>query len=277
MMSKKKYPQWILFSLVVIGVALYVMPLYFSFISALKSNGEIMRDPTAMPKNWLNFDNFVFLFSKTSYPQAFLNSVFLTVASELAILFVIPMTAYGIARGNKKVTPILYTVFLAAMIIPFQVFMIALFKELKVLGLYGNFGGPIMIYLSGSIPFGVLLFTSFLKTIPFEIEEAATIDGCGVFHTFWRIIFPLLKPVTASMIILNGLNIWNDFLMPMLVLPSHRAKTVNVEIFAFIDQFASRWDVVFAGVVCGLVPVFIVFVSLQKYFVKGLTTGAAKG
>ncbi|MGL1891194.1 MAG: carbohydrate ABC transporter permease [Spirochaetaceae bacterium] len=253
------------------------MPLYFSFISALKSNGEIMRDPTAMPKSWFNFDNFIFLFSKTQYPQAFVNSVVLTVVSEIAILIVIPMTAYGIARGNKKITPFLYSMFLAAMMIPFQVFMIALFKELKVLGLYGNMGGPIMIYLSGSIPFGVLLFTSFMKTIPIEIEEAATIDGCGVFHAFWRIIFPLLKPVTASMIILNGLGIWNDFLMPMLVLPSHKAKTVNVEIYAFIDQFSSRWDIVFAGVVCGLVPVFIVFVMLQKYFVKGLTTGAAKG
>lgn len=236
-----------------------------------------MRDPTAMPKSWLNFDNFIFLFSKTQYPQAFVNSTFLTVTSEVAILLLIPMTAYGIARGNKKITPILYTLFLSSMMIPFQVFMIALFKQLKAMHLFGSMAGPIFIYLAGSIPFGVLLFTSFLKNIPVEIEEAATIDGSGIFQTFWRIIFPLLKPVTATMIILNGLGIWNDFLMPMLVLPYGKAKTVNVEIFSFIDQFASRWDVVFAGVICGLIPVFIVFVTLQKYFVKGLTAGAAKG
>jgi raffinose/stachyose/melibiose transport system permease protein len=276
-MKKKNYSQWIMFALVSILIILYVSPLYFSLISAFKSNGEIMRDPTAMPKSWLNFDNFIFLFSKTRYPQAFVNSTILTVTSEIAILFLIPMTSYGIARGNKKITPIIYTLFLSAMMIPFQVYMIPLFKELKTMHLFGTMAGPVVIYLSGSIPFGILLFTSFLKNIPIEIEEAATIDGCGPFHTFWRIIFPLLKPVTATMIILNGLGIWNDFLMPMLVLPSNKAKTVNVEIFSFIDQFSSRWDVVFAGVICGLIPVFIVFVTLQKYFVKGLTSGAAKG
>lgn len=276
-MRKKTYGPWILFFIVSLGIIIYVSPLYFSLISAFKSNGEIMRDPTAAPKSWLNFDNFIFLFSKTKYPQAFVNSVVLTVVSEIAILFVIPMTAYGISRGNKKITPIIYTLFLSAMMIPFQVYMIPLFKELKAFHLYGTMAGPVVIYLSGSIAFGVLLFTSFLKSIPLELEEAATLDGCGVFQTFWRIIFPLLKPVTASMIILNGLGIWNDFLMPMLVLPSNKAKTVNVEIYSFIDQFSSRWDVVFAGVICGLIPVFIVFVSLQKYFVKGLTSGAAKG
>jgi raffinose/stachyose/melibiose transport system permease protein len=276
-MIKKKYGGWVMFALVVIGVALYVAPLYFSFISAFKSNGEIMRDPVALPKKWFNFSNFIFLFSKTKYPQAFLNSTILTVVSEAAILLLIPLTSYGIARGNKKITVVLYTMFLSSMMIPFQVYMIPLFKLLKTLHLYGTMMGPIVIYLTGSIPFGVLLFTSFLKNIPMEIEEAATIDGSGILSTFWRIIFPLLKPVTATMVILNGLGIWNDFLMPMLVLPSDKAKTVNVEIFAFIDQFASRWDVVFAGVVCGLVPVFIVFVTLQKYFVKGLTAGAAKG
>jgi len=195
----------------------------------------------------------------------------------VAILFLIPITAYGIARGNKKITPVIYTLFLSAMMIPFQVYMIPLFKELKAFNLYGTMAGPIVVYLVGSIPFGILLFTSFLKNIPIELEEAATLDGCNIFKTFWKIIFPLLKPVTASMIILNGLGIWNDFLMPMLVLPSNKAKTINVEIYSFIDQFASRWDIVFAGVVCGLIPIFIVFVSLQKYFVKGLTAGAAKG
>lgn len=276
-MIRKNYTQWIIFVLATIAVVLYVSPLYFSFISAFKSNGEIMRDPTALPKSWLNFDNFIYLFSKTRYPQAFINSVVLTVTSEVAIIFIIPMTAYGIARGNKKITPILYTIFLSAMMIPFQVYMIPLFKELKTMHLYGTLAGPVVIYLSGSIPFGVLLFTSFLKNIPLELEEAATLDGSGIFNTFWKIIFPLLKPVTATMVILNGLGIWNDFLMPMLVLPSSKAKTVNVEIYSFIDQFSSRWDIVFAGVICGLVPIFIVFVSLQKYFIKGLTSGASKG
>ncbi len=263
--------------IVIVLAILYFTPLYFTVINAFKTNGEIMRDPVALPETIFNFDNFKYLFTETNYPGAFVNSVILTTVSELLILLIIPMTAYGLSRGNKKITGPLYVIFLLSMIVPFQAFMIPLFKQLKTFGMYGNFLGPIAIYLSGSIPFGMLLFTSFLKGIPVEIEEAARIDGSNSFNTFWRIIFPLLKPVTASMIILNGLGIWNDFLMPMLVLPSHKPKTVNVEIYSFIDLYASRWDVVFAGVVIGIIPVLIVFVSLQKYFIKGITTGAAKG
>lgn len=276
--SKKYKTAGIMLLLFVIILALFhFSPLYFTFINAFKSNGEIMRDPVALPKTFFNIENFKYLFTETKYPAAFLNSVILTVISELLILFLVPMTAYGLSRGNPRITKPLYVMFLLSMVIPFQAYMIPLFKQLKLFGMYGNYFGPIVIYLAGSIPFGMLLFTSFLKGIPIQIEEAARIDGSNSFNTFWRIIFPLLKPVTASMIILNGLGIWNDFLMPMLVLPSHRAKTVNVEIFAFIDIYASRWDVVFAGVVVGIIPVLLVFVLLQKHFIKGITTGSTKG
>lgn len=276
--NKKRNTAGILILIMVSLIALFhFSPLYFTFINAFKSNGEIMRDPVAFPKSLFNIENFKYLFTETKYPQAFLNSVILTVSSELLILFLVPMTAYGLSRGNQRIAKPLYIMFLLSMVIPFQAYMIPLFKQLKLFGMYGNFFGPITIYLAGSIPFGMLLFTSFLKGIPIEIEEAAKIDGSNSFLTFWRIIFPLLKPVTASMIILNGLGIWNDFLMPMLVLPSDRAKTVNVEIFSFIDLYASRWDVVFAGVVVGIIPVLLVFVLLQKYFIKGITTGSTKG
>jgi raffinose/stachyose/melibiose transport system permease protein len=187
------------------------------------------------------------------------------------------MAAYCIERGNKKITNVIYIYFLMSMMIPFQAYMIPLFRQMKFMGLFGTMAGPVVIYLAGAVSFGCLLFTSFLKGIPIEIEEAARIDGCGSLRTFWSIVFPLLKPVTASMVVLNGLGIWNDFLMPMLVLPAGEPKTVNVEIFSFVDQFASRWDIVFAGVVAGIIPVLIVFLSLQQYFVKGITAGAAKG
>ncbi len=274
---RDKKGSFIVFIFVGILAALYLSPLYFTFISAFKSNGEIMRDPVALPESFLNLDNFKYLLQKTNYPRAFLNSMFLTIVSEILILIFIPMAAYGIERGNKKITNVIYIYFLMSMMIPFQAYMIPLFRQMKIMGLFGTMAGPIVIYLAGAVSFGCLLFTSFLKGIPIEIEEAARIDGCNGFRTFWSIVFPLLKPVTASMIVLNGLQIWNDFLMPMLVLPAGEAKTVNVEIFSFVDQFASRWDIVFAGVVAGIIPVLIVFLTLQQYFVKGITAGAAKG
>lgn len=274
---RNKKGSILIFIAVVILAAIYLSPLYFTFISAFKSNGEIMKDPVALPKSFLNFDNFKYLLQKTDYPRAFLNSSILTIVSEILILIFIPMAAYGIERGNKKFTGFIYVYFLMSMMIPFQAYMIPLFRQMKVMGLFGTMAGPVFIYLAGSVSFGALLFTSFLKGIPIEIEEAARIDGAGSLRTFWLIVFPLLKPVTATMVVLNGLGIWNDFLMPMLVLPAGEPKTVNVEIFAFVDQFASRWDIVFAGVVAGIIPVLIVFLLLQQYFVKGMTAGAAKG
>lgn len=150
-------------------------------------------------------------------------------------------------------------------------------KHMKIFGIYGTLAGPIACYISGSVAFGTLLYGSFLKGVPLEIEEAAQIDGCTPFQTFWQVTFPLLGPCTASMVVLNGLNIWNDFLMPYLALPSNMAKTITVEVYSFVGQYTARWDIVFAGTVCSIVPALLIFILLQKYFVKGITAGAAKG
>ena len=201
----------------------------------------------------------------------------LTVVSEALIVCIVPMAAYGIERRKSKVTAFMYTYFLAGMMIPFHLYMFPLFRELRIFHLFGNMAGPVVVYISGSIAFGCLLYCSFLKGIPLEIEEAAMIDGCTPFQTFWKVTFPLLGPCTGSMVILNGLNIWNDYLMPYLVLPSGKAKTITVEIAAFVGQYTARWDIVFAGTVISIVPALCIFCAFQKYFVKGITAGAAKG
>lgn len=152
-----------------------------------------------------------------------------------------------------------------------------LFKEMKVFHIYGTLWGPIICYIAGSVAFGTLLYTSFLKGVPIDIEEAAKIDGCTEFKAFWRVVFPLLGPCTASLVVLNGLSIWNDFLMPYLALPSNQAKTITVAVYSFVGQYTARWDIVFAGTLISLVPALIIYVSLQKYFVKGIMSGAAKG
>ncbi len=274
--QSKRKGSWALFILVGLLALVYVFPLFISFMSAFKTNGEILNNPTALPSSFYT-GGFQYLFQKTNFPQAFLNSVFLTVLSEMLIIGVIPMGAYGIARTKSKLSGAIYTFFLAGMMIPFQAYMISLFQELNTIGLFGTLAGPVVIYISGATGFGTLLFTSFISGVPIEIEEAAQIDGCSNLRTFWQIVFPLLKPCTASMVILNGLGIWNDYLMPSLVLPSTSAKTINVEIYRFVGELSSRWDIVFSGVVCGIVPILIVFFSLQSYFVKGITAGAAKG
>ncbi|WP_284640685.1 carbohydrate ABC transporter permease [Paenibacillus silviterrae] len=274
-----KSNKWIeigMFAVTLVIAVLFCFPIYFSIISAFKTNGEILRDAVAFPSSFY-VDSFVYLWTKTRFPAAMMNSAILTLTSILLMVLLIPMAAYAIERTGKKWTNAIYVYYLAGMMIPFQVYMIPLFKQMKAFGLYGTLTAPILIYISGSVGMGVLLYTSFIKGIPIEIEEAAAIDGCSRVRTFWQIVFPLLGPCTASMVVLQGLGIWNDFLMPSLILPSNKAKTMIVEIFKFVGELASQWDMVFAGTVISIIPVLIAFIFLQKYFVKGIAAGATKG
>ncbi|MDF2938309.1 MAG: sugar permease [Paenibacillaceae bacterium] len=273
-----KSQKWVDIGLLAVAVVLgifFFFPVYFSLISAFKSNGEILRDAIALPSGFY-LESFKYLLTETDFPRAMLNSLILTVVSIIFMILLIPMAAYAIERTRRKWTNAIYVYFLAGMMIPFQVYMIPLFKEMRTLGLYGGLTAPILIYISGSVGMGVLLFTSFIKGIPSEIEEAAAIDGCSRFRIFWQIVFPLLGPCTASMVVLQGLGIWNDFLMPSLILHSDK-RTMIVEIFKFVGELASQWDMVFAGTTMSIIPVLIVFVALQKYFVKGIAAGATKG
>jgi len=276
MQKRKTIGDIVLFAVTLVLAIAFFFPIYFNLMSAFKSNPEIMRDAIAFPKSFY-VDSFKYLLTETDFPRAIVNSVLLTGLSILFMVLVIPMAGYAIERSSAKWTGAVFVYFLAGMMIPFQAYMIPLFKELKMFGLYGNLVGPIVIYISGSVGFGSLLYTSFLKGVPREIEESAAIDGCSRYAIFFRIVFPLLGPCTASMVVLNGLGIWNDFLMPMLVLPSDQPKTMIVEIFYFVGELSSRWDMIFAGTALSIVPVLIIFVLLQRYFVKGIATGAIKG
>jgi raffinose/stachyose/melibiose transport system permease protein len=265
------------FILLALFAAVYAFPVIVSFMSAFKSNGEILRNPVALPEGFY-LENFVFLFTRTQIPRAIFNTFFLTALSEVLIVLIVPMSSYAIVRFPSKLTNAIYAFFIGGMMIPFQAYMIALFKEIKTIGLFGTFAGTILIYVSGAVAFGTLLFTSFIKTtVPVEIEESARIDGANALELFWKIVFPLLAPCTASMIILNGLGIWNDFLMPSLMLNVKQPSTLNVVIFNFVGQYNTRWNVVFAGAVICIVPAIGIFIALQKYFIKGIAAGAVKG
>lgn len=274
--QKFKPSTVVIFVVTAVLAFLFVYPIYFAVISAFKSNGDILKSPLSFPTE-LYLKNFQDLFAKTDFFTAIWHTVFLTVVSEVLIVLVVPLAAYAIERHQSRSTKFIYLYFTAGMMVPFHLYMFPLFKEMKVFHIYGTLWGPIICYISGSVAFGTLLYTSFLKGVPLEIEEAARIDGCTEFMAFWRVVFPLLGPCTASLIVLNGLGIWNDFLMPYLALPSDQAKTITVAVYSFVGQYTARWDIVFAGTLISLVPALIIYVCLQKYFVKGIMSGAAKG
>lgn len=274
--KKPKPFDFVLLAITIILAVIFIYPVLFALMSAFKSNGDILKSPVAFPASFYT-QNFKDLFAQSDFATAIVHSVFLTVVSEVLIVCIVPMAAYGIERRKGKMTSFIYTFFLAGMMIPFHLYMFPLFKQMKMFHIFGTMAGPIVCYIAGSIAFGTLLYSSFLKGIPLEIEEAAQIDGCSPFQTFWKVTFPLLGPCTGSMIILNGLGIWNDYLMPYLALPSGKAKTITVEIASFVGQYTARWDIVFAGTIISIIPALAIFCMFQKYFVKGITAGATKG
>ena len=274
--KKPKWNDYLLMLILILVAIVFLYPLLFALQSAFKSNGDILKNPMSLQTSFYK-QNFKDLFAQSDFSRAIVHSVFLTLVSELLIVVVVPMAAYAIERRQSKFTKFLYTFFIAGMMIPFHLYMFPLFKEMKVFHIFGTMAGPIVSYIAGSVAFGTLLYCSFLKTVPLEIEEAAMIDGCTPFQIFWKVTFPLLGPCTGSMVILNGLGIWNDYLMPYLALPSGKAKTITVEIASFVGQYTARWDIVFAGTIISIVPALIIFCMFQKYFVKGITAGGAKG
>ncbi len=274
--KKLKPADIVLFVITILLAILFVYPVLFALMSAFKSNGDILKNPVAFPSS-LYVQNFKDLFAQSDFVTAIIHSIVLTVVSEVLIVCIVPMAAYGIERRPGKFTGFVYSFFLAGMMIPFHLYMFPLFRQMKVFHIFGTMAGPVVSYIAGSIAFGTLLYSSFLKGVPLEIEEAAMIDGCNPFQTFWKVTFPLLGPCTGSMVILNGLGIWNDYLMPYLVLPSDKAKTITVEIASFVGQYTARWDIVFAGTIISIIPALVIFCMFQKYFVKGITAGAAKG
>ena len=173
----------VLLAITIILAFLFIYPVLFALLSAFKSNGDILKNPVAPPTSFY-IQNFKELFAHSDFAAAILHSVFLTVVSEILIVCIVPMAAYGIERRKSRFTMFTYTFFLSGMMIPFHLYMFPLFKEMKMFHMFGNMVGPVVCYISGSIAFGCLLYSSFLKGIPLEIEEAAMIDGCTPFQTF---------------------------------------------------------------------------------------------
>jgi len=213
----------------------------------------------------------------TRFPEAFTNSIIITVISNLIIALLSAMAAYRMVRSNTRFNRIVFMLFVSAMVIPFQSIMIPLLQVINFLGVNNSIVGLILSYLGLGIPLSVFLFHGFVKGIPLEIEEAATVDGASPFRVFARIVMPMLKPMMVTVIILNCLWVWNDYLLPSLILQSPELRTIPLATFAFFGQYSKQWDMALPALVLGITPIIIFFLSLQKYIVEGVAAGSVKG
>lgn len=256
-----------------------LVPFYIAVVNAFKSKEAIVSDPMGIPFAELTLRNFAkAAFTPTfNIFQAYWTTAVITVASIVCLVALGSMMSYVLARSRSRFMTFAYLLLLGGMMIPPQVILIPIIKLLRALGLMFTETGLTLYNTGWYIPFTAFIFTGFIRTISKELDESATMEGAGSFAIFWRIIFPILKPPTASVIIFLFLFVWNDFLNPLVLLGSTKGYTVTTGIYLAVGQYSTNWDQIFALVVLASLPVLVVFLLMQRYFVSGLTEGAIKG
>lgn len=261
----------------IVLTVVYLIPLYFMVITAFKTNKELIFTPLALPNSFLYVQNFVQAWKSVNLGQAYLNTFFVaTTAVVLRIIFS-SMAAFTLGKRESKLHSVLYVLFLCGIMIPLYSILMPLVQQIKNLGLMNSRMGIVLVYIGMGMPFAIFMLTGFVRTIPNELLEAATIDGCGVYRMFWVIIFPLMKTSVATLFLLDFLAIWNDFLLPMLMLSSVEKRTVTLAMYNFYGEYGSRLGLAFAGYTIAILPVVLLFILLQKYIVSGIMVGAVKG
>ncbi|MBF4692536.1 carbohydrate ABC transporter permease [Fusibacter ferrireducens] len=258
---------------VIVAIA-WVAPVFILLNSSFKSLKEIYISILAFPKE-IVFSNYTQAFEKLDFVQSFTNSIMITVISTLIIILFSSMTAWVLVRNKSKKSTIIFMLFASALLVPFQCVMLPLVDLMSHLNLMNRFGIVIM-YLGFGSSMSVVLFHGFIKNIPLELEEAAMIDGCNIFQTYFHIVLPLLKPIMVTVSIINAMWIWNDFLLPQLVINKTGWQTLPLKTYLFFGQFAKRWDLGTAALIIGMIPIIVFYIASQKYVVKGVTDGAIK-
>lgn len=265
--------------LFLIGICcLFLAPILIVLINSFKSRFYVSDDPFSFPdkETFAGIENYIEGINKTDFISAFFLSVFITVFSVAVIVLFTSMTAWYLVRVKNKFTKMLYYIFIFSMIVPFQMVMFTLTKTANVLSL-DNPLGIIVIYLGFGSGLSVFLFSGFIKSIPIEIEQAAMIDGCSPLQMFFKVILPILKPTSITVAILNSMWIWNDYLLPYLLIGSEY-KTIPIAVQYLKGGYGSiDMGAMMAMLVLAIVPIIIFYMLSQKYIIKGVVAGAVKG
>lgn len=264
---------------VVLGmIALYTLaPLWFLLVNSFKGQAEIINNPLGLPETF-TFTYLEKAFTEIHFLKALLITVSLTFASVGLIVLVSAIGAWMLVRNHTKWSQVIFMAFVAAMLIPFQAIMYPLIQFFDTIGMK-NAAGLVFMYGGFGLSMSVFLYHGFVKGVPLGIEEAGVIDGCNIFQLFFNIVLPLLSSITVTVIVLNSMWIWNDYLLPFLVIGNSATKTLVLELYfarILAGQFGNPWQLIFPAVFISIIPIIIVFLFLQKYIVQGITDGAIK-
>ncbi|MGN1400651.1 MAG: carbohydrate ABC transporter permease [Bacillus sp. (in: firmicutes)] len=265
------------FSVEILGILLgllWLAPFYLLLVNSFKSKREIFSDILSFPESF-SFANYVEAFEQLDFLKTLFNSLLITIVSVIIIIIFSSMAAYALSRNKSKASGIIFMLFVAAMLIPFQSVMIPLisfFGEFEML----NRTGLIFMYLGFGSSLSIFLYHGTLSSIPKALDEAAIMDGCNRFQVFWYIIFPMLKPITVTVAILNTIWIWNDYLLPSLVVNQPGMETIPLKMFFFFGEYTKQWHLALAGLTIAIIPVIIAYFFAQREIIKGVSDGAVK-
>ncbi len=257
----------------IVAVA-YFLPFVLVFVNALKPKFEILANPLALPKS-ITWDNFNQAMTKMNFFRSLTNSVIITVLSVGALILFSSMLAYYLARTKNKFTKTTFLILVASMIVPFQALMIPFMSIFAQFVSLNNRAALIFFYVGFGVALSTFLYHGFISKIPMDLDEAASMDGANDFTIFWKIIFPMLRPVTATVAIVNALWIWNDFLLPRLVL-TPETQTLPLSTYLFYGQYSTEYGQAMAGLLLAVLPIIVFYLILQKQFISGISTGAVK-
>lgn len=255
---------------------LFLFPFYFAILYAFKTPVEIANNPISFPKK-LNLENFVQAIHLPNYISGTFNSIITAVIVVFLVVLTTSMASYKIVRKNNKFYNMLYYVFQLSIMLPFQVIMYPLYAQLKTFHMINHLTTLMIVQTGILIGFYSFLYAGFIKTVPIELEEAALIDGCTKYGIFFKIVFPLLRPITMTTVVLVFLASWNDFIVPMVFMQQENVRTLPLIQFYLFGQYSQYVNVAFAAVLLSMIPVLIIYFILQKYIVSGITAGAIKG
>ena len=272
--------NWVLTLVLILGCVTVFFPLYMAIIIAFKQPSEMTNDVAgalAFPATW-SLDNFREAMEVTDFWHSLGNSSLITVATIVLAILIHSVAGYVIGRSmaHKKAYKFIYLYIVSGMFVPFAILMMPVVKQTAQMGIANRFG-VVLLYLVFYMPINVLLYTGYLKNIPLAMEEAAEIDGANAWTTYWRVIFPMMKPMHATVAVLTALGTWNDVMTPLVIMSGTGENTLPLAQLNFQTQFGTNYNLAFASYLLALIPILIFYIICQKQILNGVANGAVKG
>lgn len=264
--------------LLILGCITVIFPLYMTIVIAFKSPSEMTNDiagALSLPNSW-SLDNFIEAMKVTDFWHSLGNSLLITISTIVLVILIHSLAGFAIGRNmKKKGYKFIYFYLISGMFVPFAIIMMPIVKQTAIMGIANRFG-VVLLYVVFNLPMNLMLYTGYLKNIPLDLEEAASIDGASTWKTYWKVIFPLMKPMHATVAVLTALGTWNDVMLPLILLNGTGQNTLPIAQLNFQSQFGTNYNLAFASYLLALIPILILYVFCQKHIINGVVNGAVK-